>query len=196
MAVVKGDFEVAPPPRVEIEVPPEVRKLWEERRDPIVRIPDEVLRSPSRRCDLATPELRKLVDRMKAAMAEANGVGLAAPQLGVLQRVVIYKLPEEKEPLRVIVNPRIVSRKGEQIGPEGCLSIPLLQGDVKRANEVIVKGADMLGRPFKRRASEFEARVIQHELDHLDGILFVDRADPATLHWITPAEEAEAAPEE
>src|SRR2546429_2953164 len=157
---------------VEIDVPTEIRKIWDERGGPIVKYPDPVLNEVAKPIARPGRELRELVDRMKDAMYNFNGVGLAAPQLGVLERVFIYKLPEEGEPLRVIINPKIVSAKGEQIGPEGCLSIPLLQGDVKRAMEIVVKGTDILGRPFRRRASDFEARVIQHEIDHLDGILF------------------------
>jgi peptide deformylase len=182
------------PPRVEIEVPSDVRKMWDERGDPVVKYPAGVLREVAQPLVKPNASTRTLVDKMKAAMFEAHGVGLAAPQLGVSERVIIYKLPEEKEPLRVIVNPKIISFKGDQIGPEGCLSIPTLQGDVKRANEVIVKGMDMLGRPFKRRASAFEARVIQHEVDHLDGILFIDRAIPDTLDWLGPEEVLEENP--
>lgn len=177
------------PPRVEIDIPADVQAMWDERGDPIVKYPDAVLREVASPVVKPTAATRSLVDKMKAAMFEACGVGLAAPQLGVSERIIIYKLPEENEPLRVIVNPKIISYKGEQVGPEGCLSIPTLQGDVKRANEVIVKGMDMIGRPFKRRASAFEARVIQHEVDHLDGILFIDRADTETLHWLEPEEE-------
>jgi peptide deformylase len=182
------------PERVEVEIPDEIRKMWDERGDPVVKYPADVLREVAKPLVKPNASTRSLVDKMKAAMFEAHGVGLAAPQMGVSERVIIYKLPEEKEPLRVIVNPKIVSFKGEQIGPEGCLSIPTLQGDVNRANEVIVKGMDMLGRPFKRRATEFEARVIQHEVDHLDGILFIDRADLETLHWLQPDEELEENP--
>jgi peptide deformylase len=182
------------PPRVEIEVPEEVRRRWDGLGGPIVKIPDPALREAACPLEKPGPSTRALVERMKAAMFDAHGVGLAAPQLGVLDRVIIYKLPEEKEPLRVIVNPKIISFKGEQVGPEGCLSIPFLQGEVKRFNEVTVKGMDMLGRPFKRRASAFEARVIQHEVDHLDGILFVDRADLETLHWIEPDDGLEENP--
>ena len=172
------------PPQVDIKVPDDVLALWLQRTDPVIKVPDQALRQVAKPVAKPTSATLALVDKMKAAMLDAHGVGLAAPQMGVLERVIIYKLPEEKEPLRVIVNPKIVSTKGEQIGAEGCLSIPLLQGDVKRANEVIVKGLDMLGRPFRRRATEFEARVIQHEVDHLDGILFIDRADLSTLHWL------------
>lgn len=177
---------------VELELPPDIGKIWEERTDPIVKYPNPVLWKVARPVPRPTPATRELVERMKAAMFQANGIGLAAPQLGVSERVIIFKLPEENQPLRVIVNPKIISMKGEQIGPEGCLSIPLLQGEVKRANEVVVKGLDILGRPFRRRASEFEARVIQHEVDHLDGILFIDRAIPETLHWLVGPEHEEA----
>lgn len=182
------------PNRVEVDIPADVRKMWDERDDPVVKYPADVLREVARPIDKPNSSTRALVDKMKDAMFKAHGVGLAAPQMGVSERVIIYKLPEEKEPLRVIVNPKIISLKGEQIGPEGCLSIPTLQGDVKRANEVIVKGMDMIGRPFKRRASAFEARVIQHEVDHLDGILFIDRADIETLHWLEPEEALEENP--
>lgn len=182
------------PARVEIEIPSDVRKMWDERGDPVVKYPADVLREVARLLDKPTAATRTLVDKMKAAMFQAHGVGLAAPQMGVSERIIIYKLPEEKEPLRVIVNPKIISFKGEQIGPEGCLSIPTLNGEVKRANEVIVKGMDMLGRPFKRRASAFEARVIQHEVDHLDGILFIDRAEIDSLHWLAPDDDLEENP--
>jgi peptide deformylase len=182
------DRKTRPAP-VEVEIPDEMRARWAERGDPVVRVPHEVLRQVAKPVEKPGAATRALVERMKAAMFEAHGVGLAAPQLGVSERVIIYKLAEEKEPLRVIVNPKIVSFKGEQVGPEGCLSIPLLQGDVDRAMEIEVRGLDMLGRPLKRRARDFEARVIQHEVDHLDGILFIDRADLATLHWLTDEDE-------
>lgn len=181
---------------VELQLPTDILRLWEERGDPIVKYPHPVLRQTARPVPRPTPATRQLVERMKAAMFQAHGVGLAAPQLGVSERVIIYKLPEENEPLRVVINPKIVSRKGEQIGPEGCLSIPLLQGDVKRAQEVVVKGMDLNGRPFRRRATEFEARVVQHEVDHLDGILFIDRADLETLRWMVADEEEERVPPE
>ncbi len=174
---------------VEIEIPDDIIRRWEERTDPVVKYPAPVLRQVARPVDHPSPFIRDLVERMKAAMVEASGVGLAAPQMGAPVRLFIYRLPEDNQPWRVILNPRIISAKGEQVGPEGCLSLPYLQGDVKRANEVIVKGLDIMGRPFKRRASEFEARVIQHELDHLDGVLFIDRADPATVHWLSDEEE-------
>jgi peptide deformylase len=178
-------------PRVELEVPEDIRRRWEERGDPIVKYPAEVLRQTAKPVEKPTAATRELVERMKSAMIEARGVGLAAPQMGVSERVIIYQLPEEGAPLRVIINPRIISMKGEQVGPEGCLSIPMLQGDVRRAHEIVVRGIDMLGRPIRRRACEFEARVIQHEVDHLDGILFMDRAEAGTLYWHLPGESEE-----
>lgn len=181
---------------VELEVPPDILRMWAERNDPIVKYPDPVLFQVAKPVPKPTAATRQLVERMKRAMFDALGVGLAAPQLGVLERVIIYKLPEGNAPLRVIINPKIVSRKGEQIGPEGCLSIPLLQGEVKRAYEVVVKGMDLEGRPFRRRASEFEARIIQHEVDHLDGILFIERAEPDTLHWLVEEVQEEHEAEE
>jgi peptide deformylase len=186
----------AAPPRVEIEVPDEIRAHWNEMGGPIVKYPEQVLRQRAEPLTKPDASTRTLVEKMKVAMAEYRGVGLAAPQLGVSQRVIIYQVPEEKSPLRVVVNPRIISAKGEQVGPEGCLSMPTLQGDVNRANEVVVKGMDILGRPFKRRATEFEARILQHEIDHLDGILFIDRADLETLHWLTAEEDTGEVPEE
>lgn len=169
-----------------IALPEHIAALWETRSTEIVRLGNPVLRQVARPVGRLTPATRALVEKMKAAMKEENGIGLAAPQVGVDQRVIIYRLPEEGAPLRVIVDPRIVSAKGEQVGVEGCLSLPYLHGDVTRAYEVIVRGTDMLGRRFRRRASDMEARVIQHEIDHLDGILFIDRVDPETLHWALP----------
>lgn len=177
------------PKPVEVQVPQDIRKLWDERGDPVVKIPAECLRQVAKPVERPTRATRELVDRMKAAMLQANGIGLAAPQLGVLERVIVVRLAEENAPLHVFLNPKIVSAKGEQIGGEGCLSLPMLHGDVKRAREIVVKGMDMLGRPIRRRAVDMEARVFQHEIDHLDGILFVDRADLDTLEWCVPGQE-------
>ena len=130
-------------------------------------------------------------------MEEASGLGLAAPQVGVSTRVILYRLPDKG--LRVLINPKIIAMRGEQLEPEeGCLSIPGLQGVVRRAQEIRVKGFDERNRPVSRRVTDLEARVIQHEIDHLDGILFIDRADPGTLEWIlgTDAEDGNGAPRE
>jgi peptide deformylase len=179
---------------VEVTVPSDIQRIWDAQGDPVVKYPDPVLRRTARPVREPGPQTVELIERMSEAMTRANGIGLAAPQLGVSERVIIYRLPEENAAVHAIVNPRIVSRKGEQIGQEGCLSLPMLHGDVKRAHEIVVKGLDGGGRPIRRRATEMEARVIQHECDHLDGILFVDRADPDTLEWYLPAEEEEREP--
>ena len=159
--------------------------------DPIVKYEGEgveVLRQTSRPVFKVTEEIIELVDQMERIMRAANGVGLAAPQLGILQRIFVY---DAGDGFHALINPKIIARKGEQIGIEGCLSLPGLQGDVARAEEVVVKGVDQFGKPVRVRGSELTARVIQHEMDHLDGVLFIDRADPASLHWITAEEEAE-----
>ncbi len=161
------------------------------RDDPIVKY-DEVegvgiLRQASKPVLKITEDTVALVEQMERIMRAANGVGLAAPQLGILQRIFVY---DAGDGFQAIINPKILGRKGEQIGVEGCLSIPGLQGDVTRAEEVVVKGSDQFGKPVRIRGDGLTARVIQHENDHLDGVLFIDRADPATLHWVT-AEELE-----
>ncbi len=161
------------------------------RDDPIVKYDEAegvgILRQTSKPVLKITEETAALVDQMERIMRAANGVGLAAPQLGILQRIFVY---DAGDGFQAVINPKILGRKGEQVGVEGCLSIPGLQGDVTRAEEVVVKGTDQFGKPVRIRGEGLTARVIQHENDHLDGVLFIDRADPATLHWIT-AEELE-----
>lgn len=122
-------------------------------------------------------------------MHEENGVGFAANQIGVLQKVLVY---DDGTGPKVLINPKIIRASGEQVGIEGCLSVPGLQGEVRRANEVEVKGLDENGKPVKIKAEGLTARIIQHELDHLNGVLFIDRAEPNTLHYITAEEEEEA----
>ena len=178
-----------------IPVPPELSYLWQ-RNPEIVKYGDPVLRQVARPVPKFTREVAQLIERMGRIMRAAPGVGLAAPQIGLLQRVILYQLPEEGSVLHALVNPKIVSRSGEQIGQEGCLSIPALQGDVSRAKEIVVKGLDQHGRAVRRRATDFEARVIQHEIDHLDGILFIDTVLPETLHFIFPDDESSNSPVE
>lgn len=174
---------------VDVAVPPDVRGLWNSLGDAVVKYPDSVLRRVARPVRSVGPETADLIRRMGAAMTQSNGIGLAAPQLGVSERVIVYRLPEENAQVQAIINPRILSGKGEQIGIEGCLSLPMLHGDVKRAYEIVVKGLDATGRPIRRRATDLEARVIQHECDHLDGVLFIDRADAETLAWHLPGDD-------
>lgn len=134
--------------------------------------------------------IRKSVEDMVDTMREVNGLGLAANQVGILQKVVVC---DDGTGLIVLINPKIVSAIGEQIGIEGCLSVPGLQGEVKRANEVVVKGLDINGKSVKVEAEGLLARILQHELDHLGGVLFIDRADPETLQYIIEEESPEEA---
>jgi peptide deformylase len=173
-----------------LQPPPELLEAWL-RHPEIVKLGDPILRQVARPITHFTQETHALIARMTAIMREAHGLGLAAPQIGVSSRLFIYDAGEKKG-LRVLINPRIVSARDEQTDPpEGCLSIPGLQGVVTRANEIRVKGFDERGRPVTRHATGLEARVIQHELDHLDGVLFFDRADPATLVWVISNEDDE-----
>ena len=160
--------------------------------DPIVKYEGDgvhVLRQVSRPVLKVSEDIAELVQHMEHIMRAANGVGLAAPQLGILQRIFVY---DAGDGFQAIINPKILGRKGRQVGVEGCLSLPGLQGDVERAEEVVVKGLDQWGKPVRIRGEGLTARVIQHENDHLDGVLFIDegRADPATLHYVTADEVA------
>ncbi len=149
----------------------------------IVKYPDPILRRVAAQIAPASlAGLQPLIDEMGEIMQSAHGVGLAAPQVGESIRLFVFDVGDG---VQALINPVILKKKGEQIEPEeGCLSIPGLRGVVKRASEIMVKALDRTGRPTRFRAFDFEARVIQHELDHLDGVLFIDHADPATLHMV------------
>ena len=133
---------------------------------------DDVLRKVCKPVTKMTERLSQLIDDMFDTMYEANGVGLAAPQVGVLRRIVVIDVMDDN-PL-VLVNPEIVEQDGEQIGPEGCLSLPGLQGDVARPEHVICKALDRDMNEITVEGEGLLARAICHELDHLDGILYKD----------------------
>lgn len=136
---------------------------------------DPVLRQKAKNVKEITPEIRSLIARMWNAMYENKGVGLAAPQVGVLKKIIIVDTQEEGGKYAVI-NPRIVKSSEEQdFYEEGCLSIPDIRGDVLRPIKVEVQGMDPAGNPFRIEAEGLLARVFQHEIDHLNGVLFVDR---------------------
>ncbi|HHW43752.1 peptide deformylase [Desulfofundulus thermobenzoicus] len=139
----------------------------------IVLYGDEVLREKARPVTRITPNILKLLDNMRDTMYDARGVGLAAPQVGVSKRVIVV---DTGEGLIELINPEIVEARGEETDTEGCLSLPDMLGEVPRAVEVRVRGLDRHGRPVEHQASGFLARALQHEIDHLDGILFIDRA--------------------
>ncbi len=126
-----------------------------------------------------TPRLRELIDDMFDTMYEAEGVGLAAPQVGVLRRIVVIDTTGE-DPL-VMINPRIVETKGEQTGGEGCLSVPGKTATVTRPDYVKAEALDADMRPYEIEATELLARAICHELDHLEGKLYVEMAQPGSL---------------
>jgi peptide deformylase len=170
---------------MEILVPDDFKDLYvfNERR-PIVKYPADVLRQTAREVDKVTKKTQLLIDDMLRQMKQANGVGLAAPQLGILLRVIVVA-PDDMRPT-ALINPKIVKLEGEQIGQEGCLSIPGLYGDVKRAATVEVEAYDRKGRAITIELEGLPARVVQHEIDHLDGVLFIDKVDPSTLHWMNP----------
>lgn len=177
---------------MQIVVPEEFRYLYAQNEDrPVVKIPAPVLRQKAKAVSKVSAKTQKLVDELVRVMKLANGIGLAAPQLGILQRVVVIA-PEGTRAIPLI-NPEIVSAEGEQIGQEGCLSIPGLYGDVKRAMAIEVKALDRQGKPITYRLQGMPARVVLHEVDHLDGVLFIDKVDPATLHWSHPEGEANPA---
>ena len=135
---------------------------------------DEVLRKVCKPVTQMTDRLATLIDDMFDTMYEANGVGLAAPQVGVLRRIVVIDIGEG-EPL-VLINPVIVESDGEQVGAEGCLSLPGLQGEVARPQHVICKALDRDMKEITVEGEDLLARAICHELDHLDGILYKDLA--------------------
>lgn len=139
----------------------------------IVELGDPVLREKARPVPEVNRSILKLLDNMADTLYAARGAGLAAPQIGVSKRVIVVDCGEG---LWEIINPEIVSRKGEEIAAEGCLSIPGVSGEVKRAAQVVVKGLDRSGREIRIEASGLGARALQHETDHLDGVLFIDRA--------------------
>jgi len=138
---------------------------------------DPVLRLKAREIAEFDDSLRQLVADLEQTMHAFNGVGLAANQVGVAQRVLIVDVPvdDETRARHVLVNPLLSEREGTQDGEEGCLSIPGIYEDVKRARSVRVRAFDEFGRPVEFAAEGYLARAIQHEVDHLDGVLFVDR---------------------
>jgi peptide deformylase len=143
---------------------------------PICHFPDDsVLRQKAKRVSSIDSSIERLINDMVETMKEANGVGLAAPQVGVSLRVVVLQMPGE-EPM-AIINPEIVKRGGEQEVTEGCLSVPGHFGQIKRSASVIVKGQDGKGRAIRIKATDLMAEALEHEIDHLNGILYIDHIE-------------------
>ena len=140
---------------------------------------DPVLRRRAAEIKDITPELSKTVADMVETMYDEAGIGLAAPQVGISLRLMVVGHDERREP-RALINPVIVDRGGEVTAEEGCLSIPGIFAQVKRAEWVDVEAKEVDGQPVKIHGRGLLARVLQHEMDHLDGVLFIDRLDPMT----------------
>jgi len=138
---------------------------------------DPVLRKVAEPIADLDEEIQNLAERMLHTMYNADGVGLAAPQVGVLKRLFVVGLPNGEE--LIIVNPEIREKEGEIVDEEGCLSIPGLRAQVARAGRVFLVGFDLEGRELEIEADGLLARIFQHEIDHLNGVLFIDRLSPA-----------------
>ncbi len=158
---------------------------------------DPRLRQKAKKVKRFGPELKKLADDMLQTMREASGVGLAGPQIGVMQRIFVAEIPPEDDDPRsgkpfVIINPEITKRSTEmEEGQEGCLSIPGWVGLVDRAQAIEIRARTIHGKPIKMRVDGFLARVFQHENDHLDGVLFIDHITDREKLWRIEPEEGE-----
>ena len=138
---------------------------------------DPILYKKSKEVSEMTARNRELIEDMLDTMYDANGVGLAAPQVGVLKRIVVIDVSEDGSEPIVFINPEIIEKDGSQTGAEGCLSVPGKSGTVTRANHVKVKALDIDMQPFELEGTELLARAIQHELDHLEGVLYTSKVE-------------------
>ncbi|MFA5097649.1 MAG: peptide deformylase [Candidatus Margulisiibacteriota bacterium] len=146
-----------------------------------------ILRKKSRSVAKVLPETKKLIEDMEETMRLAPGVGLAAPQVGVSQRIIIADVGQG---LVALINPKIQKKSGKCMFYEGCLSVPGIEGQVERSEKVLVKGLDKNGEPLCIDAEGYLAIVLQHEIDHLDGVLFVDRIkDPSRIRHTKPGKD-------
>jgi len=150
-------------------------------RRPILTYGQPILRQVARPVQDLNGDLRQLIQDMVETMYAAPGVGLAANQVGSLHRVFVANPSEDHDPakLLVVINPELVDSQGDLVSEEGCLSIPEFRDEVRRARRVLVRGLDRDGRPIQVEGEDLLARILQHEIDHLNGVLFVDRLSPA-----------------
>lgn len=156
---------------------------------PIRTLPDPVLQQKAKRVSIIDGSLNKLIRNMVETLhSEPGRVGLAAPQIGVSLRVIVIDLPDEAGDM-VLVNPSIVKRRGERLINEGCLSIPGYFGQIKRAESVTVKGRDQGGKEIRIKADGLLAQVLEHEIDHLNGVLYINHLENIdTLQKVEPEE--------
>lgn len=142
---------------------------------PIRIVPDPILRQKAKRVRYIDGSINKLIADMRETMQSALGVGLAAPQVGIPLRVIVISIPEQEE--IALINPEIVRKKGERLVDEGCLSVPGYIGEVKRAESVTVKGLDQNGKEIRIKADELLAQALEHEINHINGILYIDQLE-------------------
>lgn len=139
----------------------------------VVTVPDQILREKSVPVARVNAGVIRVLDNMADTLYAFDGVGLAAPQIGISRRIIVV---DPGDNLIEMINPEIIFREGEKLGTEGCLSIPKVRGLVPRAERIIVRGLNREGQEVEFEASDFLARVFQHEIDHLDGVLYIDKA--------------------
>jgi len=153
---------------------------------PIRVVPDSALRQKSKRVKAIDDSIKKLIgDMIETLHAVPGRAGLAAPQVGIPLRVVVIGIPEKED--IVLINPEIVRRTGERLVTEGCLSIPGYFGEIKRAQSVKVKGRDRNGKEIRIKADELLAQALEHEIDHLNGVLYIDHLEsPDKLYKVEP----------
>ena len=144
-------------------------------------LPDPVLRQKARKVNKIDGSIQKLIDDMIDTMHTNAGVGLAAPQIGVSLRVAVIELPGEK--VITLINPEIVKRQGERVVQEACLSMPGYQGEIERSVTVKVKALDRQGKEFRLKGKELLAQALEHEIDHLDGTVYVDHIEGPEKLW-------------
>jgi peptide deformylase len=142
---------------------------------PILKYPDPVLCRKAKRVSRIDESLNRLIDDMIETMYQASGAGLAAPQVGVSLKIAVIGIPDED--VIVLVNPEVVKKSGERVVIEGCLSVPGYRGEIKRAEKVTVKALDRNGKAFRIKADDLLAEVLEHEIDHLNGILYIDHLE-------------------
>ena len=142
---------------------------------PIHTVPDKILRQKAKRVKIIDKSVHKLVRDMQETLRVAKGAGLAANQVGITQRVIVLDVPENT--CEVLINPEILKRTGERTVKEGCLSIPGYIGEIKRSEKVRVKGQDIKGKEIRLKAEGLLAEVLEHEIDHLNGVLYIDHLE-------------------
>ena len=147
---------------------------------------DEILKKKSREVEVIDDKVRELIEDMVETMHKYNGVGLAAVQVGILKRIIVIDVEDENIPIVKLINPVIIKTKGKRECEEGCLSFPNKFAKVVRPVEVVVEGLNENGKKVRIKATELLAQALCHEIDHLNGITFVDIMEPDTLQYVEP----------